>query len=232
MTIHEKGINSGDLMAFRDSNTKLKSMIPGLTSNHKPRDQNHLRGSRYDKEKSEKSLIQGSEPKKSTIISDRSPSPFIRTAETSPQKRNLRYYDGLNASIVSIDEENEDKSYYWSKLQATTPNRNRSKSKENFRSCNFDYSPTPTPKKVYDDVNSVASENKEMDRSPARGTSQSMVKMRNLSRDISSSSGFNSLNVHNPITNPIPFTIQNPYIIKEIQLGNYRSRSTLVTTNT
>ena len=235
MTSHEKGINGGDLMAFRESDTKLKSMVPGLTSNHKPRDQNHLRGSRYDKEKLEKSSIQQeSELKKSIITPDSSPSPFIKYAEaSSPKKRNLRYHDSLSGSKVLIDDQDEDKSFYLNKLAENTPIRNRSKSKENFKSSNFDYSLTPT-KKVFDDVSPGASENKEMIKSSAKGyasQSQSLVKMRNLSRDISTLGGYSSINIHNPITNPIPLTIQNPYIIKEIKQGNYRSKSQFVISN-
>jgi len=33
---------------------------------------------------------------------------------------------------------------------------------------------------------------------------------------------YQSLGSYNPITNPLPFNIQNPYIIKEIQKGSFK----------
>jgi len=52
---------------------------------------------------------------------------------------------------------------------------------------------------------------------------------RALSRDSVSQNNFFCMNgPYNPITNPLPFTIQNPYILKEMQKGAFRPRSAFV----
>ena len=233
MNEHERKINFHDLKAYRKSDVKLKSMIVGLSSNHKPNHQDYMRGSgNASPEKLNKSAI--TETKRSNVF-ENSRSPFARCTDASPPKRkNWRFYDTHSTLNLLDDNQDEDKSFYMSKASIeNTPQKNRSKSRENYKSSNMDYLFSDV---VGDEFNIRSSatfdnrfNNKETNRSTGKihQKNDSMTKLQSFRKD-PLNSGFSSINIYNPITNPIPFTIQNPYIIREIQQGNYRSKSPYV----
>ena len=237
MNEQEKRINSHDLKAYRESDVKMKSMIPGLSSNHKPINQDHLRGSRKASiEKLNKTAQPELETKKNGIY-ENSLSPFGKVTEMSPpKKKNIRFFNTNSTLNLLDDDQNEDKSFYVSKASINTPQNNRSKSKENYKISNIDYLFSGiTGNGDESNIRSSATfdngfnNNKESNRSTARihRKNESLTRLQSFTKD-PLNPGVNTMNTHNPITNPIPFTIQNPYIIREIQQGNYRSKSPFI----
>ena len=211
----------------------MYEVIVGLSFNHKPNHQDHMRDSgNASPEKLNKSAI--TETKKRNVY-ENSLSPFARGADTTPPKRkNWRFYDTHSTLNLLDDGQDEDKSFYMSKASIEdTPQKNRSKSRENYKSSNMDYLFSDLVGDEFNIRNSATFDNRFNNKDTNRSTGKihqkndSMTKLQSFRKD-HLNSGSSSINIYNPITNPIPFTIKNPYIIREIQQGNFRSKSPYV----